>query len=89
MKPSALFGKHGQIKRMHIPKTKTSIKLRLEQISLSLPMNLIVTFLTTPPEITDGFLNLMTYVFRDEKTAHHVGWDGLYNSTNVTKIIYY
>jgi hypothetical protein len=80
MKSPALVGKHGKIKYVHVYKPKTSIELRLEQISLGLPMNLVVTFLSSPPEIANCLFNLIACLFRDEKTTHHVSGNNLDNN---------
>jgi hypothetical protein len=43
-------------------------------------MDLVVTFLSSPAEIANCLFNLIAYLFRDEKTTHHVSGNSLDNS---------
>jgi hypothetical protein len=44
-------------------------------------MNLVIAIFATPPELAYRTFNLIADAFRDKKAAHHVGKNGLNDST--------
>jgi hypothetical protein len=67
---------------VHISEPKPSTELWFKQILSGLPMDLMLTFLSPPPEFTYSFFNLRVNTLGNEEATHHISGNGLDHSTD-------
>jgi hypothetical protein len=72
-----LFSKSSLIEGSQISKAHAPFQLVITNFFPFNPMHPSLVSRTSPPKIADHFFHDITHPFRDQKTAHYVGMDGL------------